>query len=53
MADRGPDNLSGRCLGMPGLTAYVGLLTIGQPRPGETVAVAAASGAVGPSSWRT
>src|SRR5207237_8366538 len=34
-------------LGMPGLTAYVGLLTIGQPRPGETVVVAAASGAVG------
>src|SRR4051812_17471833 len=34
-------------LGMPGLTAYAGLLTIGQPRPGETVVVAAASGAVG------
>jgi NADPH-dependent curcumin reductase CurA len=34
-------------LGMPGLTAYTGLLTIGQPRPGETVVVAAASGAVG------
>ena len=32
---------------MPGLTAYVGLLTIGQPKPGETVVVAAASGAVG------
>jgi hypothetical protein len=34
-------------LGMPGLTAYVGLKTIGQPKPGETVAVSAASGAVG------
>jgi NADPH-dependent curcumin reductase len=34
-------------LGMPGLTAYAGLLTIGQPKPGETVVVAAASGAVG------
>jgi NADPH-dependent curcumin reductase len=34
-------------LGMPGMTAYVGLLEIGQPKPSETVAVAAASGAVG------
>jgi len=34
-------------LGMPGFTAYVGLLDIGQPKPGETVVVAAASGAVG------
>jgi NADPH-dependent curcumin reductase len=34
-------------LGMPGMTAYTGLLEIGQPKPGETVAVAAASGAVG------
>jgi NADPH-dependent curcumin reductase CurA len=34
-------------LGMPGFTAYVGLLDIGQPRPGETVVVAAATGAVG------
>src|SRR6266498_127720 len=34
-------------LGMPGLTAYVGLLDIGQPKPGETVLVSAASGAVG------
>ncbi len=34
-------------LGMPGLTAYVGLLDIGQPQPKETVAVAAATGAVG------
>ena len=32
---------------MPGHTAYVGLLDIGQPKPGETVVVSAASGAVG------
>ncbi len=34
-------------LGMPGFTAYHGLLNIGQPRSGETVVVAAATGAVG------
>jgi len=34
-------------LGMPGVTAYTGLLNIGQPKKGETVVVAAASGAVG------
>jgi len=34
-------------MGMPGLTAYVGLLDIGQPKEGETVVVAAASGPVG------
>lgn len=34
-------------LGMPGFTAYVGLLDIGQPQGGETVVVAAATGAVG------
>jgi hypothetical protein len=34
-------------LGMPGMTAYVGLLEIGKPQAGETVVVAAASGAVG------
>lgn len=34
-------------LGMPGMTAYMGLREIGQPKPGETVVVAAASGAVG------
>src|SRR6185436_13591502 len=33
--------------GMPGLTAYTGLVNIGQPQPGETLVVAAASGAVG------
>ncbi|RFA27253.1 NADP-dependent oxidoreductase [Alkalilimnicola ehrlichii] len=34
-------------LGMPGFTAYVGLLEHGRPKPGDTVAVSAASGAVG------
>lgn len=34
-------------LGMPGMTAYCGLLEIGKPQAGETVVVAAASGAVG------
>lgn len=34
-------------LGMPGLTAYFGLIYIGQPKEGETVVVSAASGAVG------
>lgn len=34
-------------LGMPGFTAYMGLLDIGKPVAGETVVVAAASGAVG------
>src|SRR5438094_1771345 len=34
-------------LGMPGMTAYLGLKELGQPKPGETVVVSAASGAVG------
>lgn len=34
-------------LGMPGMTAYTGLLTIGRPKAGETVVVAAAAGPVG------
>jgi NADPH-dependent curcumin reductase CurA len=34
-------------LGMPGWTAYFGLLEVGQPKAGETVVVSAASGAVG------
>jgi NADPH-dependent curcumin reductase CurA len=34
-------------LGMPGYTAYAGLLKIGEPKPGQTVVVAAASGPVG------
>ena len=42
-----PPSLALGGLGMPGFTAHVGLLDIGQPKPGETVVVAAASGAVG------
>jgi NADPH-dependent curcumin reductase CurA len=34
-------------LGMPGMTAYFGLLDIGTPKPGETVVVSGAAGAVG------
>ena len=34
-------------LGMPGLTAYFGLLDIGRPEPGQTVVVSGAAGAVG------
>lgn len=34
-------------LGMPGLTAYFGLLDVGQPKEGETVVVSGAAGAVG------
>jgi len=34
-------------LGIPGLTAYFGLLDIGQPKEGETVVVSGAAGAVG------
>lgn len=34
-------------LGMPGMTAYFGLLDVGQPQPGDTVVVSGAAGAVG------
>jgi NADPH:quinone reductase len=34
-------------LGMPGLTAYFGMLDVGRPRPGDKVVVSAAAGAVG------
>jgi len=43
----GPISYALGVLGMPGLTAYTGLLNIGKPQPGETFVVAAASGAVG------
>jgi len=42
-----PVSLALGTLGMPGMTAYVGLVDIGQPKAGETVVVSAASGAVG------
>ena len=45
-ADGPPSQFLG-ILGMPGMTAYTGLLEIGRPRPGETVVVAAAAGPVG------
>ncbi|WP_310963200.1 NADP-dependent oxidoreductase [Nocardioides terrisoli] len=45
--DAGPPSTALGVLGMPGFTAYAGLLEIGRPQPGETVAVAAATGPVG------
>ncbi|MBV9530672.1 MAG: NADP-dependent oxidoreductase [Bradyrhizobium sp.] len=44
---RAPISTAVGVLGMPGMTAYTGLLEIGKPQPGESVVVAAASGAVG------
>ncbi len=46
-ASRAPMSAYLGVLGMPGVTAWVGLLDICRPKPGETVAVSAASGAVG------
>lgn len=43
----GPISYALSVLGMPGMTAYTGLSNIGQPKAGETLVVAAASGAVG------
>lgn len=43
----GPISTALGVLGMPGMTAYFGLLDIGQPNAGETVFVSAAAGAVG------
>jgi hypothetical protein len=43
----GPISYALGVLGMPGLTAYTGLLNIGKPQPGATLVVAAASRAVG------
>ncbi|MCW5745350.1 MAG: NADP-dependent oxidoreductase [Alphaproteobacteria bacterium] len=42
-----PISTANGVLGMPGMTAYFGLLEVGRPKPGETVVVSAASGAVG------
>ncbi len=44
---RAPISTSLGILGMPGMTAYAGLKNIGEPKEGETLVVAAASGAVG------
>jgi len=46
-ADKAPASYFLGLLGMPGLTAYFGLLDICQPQPGETVVVSGAAGAVG------
>jgi len=43
----GPISHAITVIGMPGLTARVGILDIGKPKPGETVFISAASGAVG------
>lgn len=43
----GPLSTALGVLGMPGMTAYFGFLDICEPKPGETVVVSAASGAVG------
>jgi len=42
-----PISTANGVLGMPGMTAYFGLLECGHPKPGETIVVSAASGAVG------
>lgn len=42
-----PISTANGVLGMPGMTAYFGLLEVGKPKPGETIVVSAASGAVG------
>jgi NADPH-dependent curcumin reductase len=46
-ADLAPLGVYLNVLGMPGMTAYFGLLDIGKPQPGETVLVSGAAGAVG------
>ena len=46
-AQRAPVSYYLGILGMPGITAWFGLFEIGQPKPGNTVVVSAASGAVG------
>lgn len=43
----GPLSTALGVLGMPGLTAYLGLIDVGHPEPGDTVVISAASGAVG------
>lgn len=45
--DLGPVSTALGVLGMPGVTAYWGLLDVGDPKPGDTVVVSAAAGAVG------
>ncbi|MFV0523514.1 MAG: NADP-dependent oxidoreductase [Acidimicrobiales bacterium] len=45
--DAGPISYAISVLGMPGLTAYVGMVDLGRPVPGDTVYVSSAAGAVG------
>ncbi len=45
--DLAPISTAVGVLGMPGMTAYFGLLEVGRPAPGETVVVSGAAGAVG------
>ncbi|WP_254544232.1 NADP-dependent oxidoreductase [Halomarina pelagica] len=45
--DRAPISTALGVLGMPGRTAYFGLLDVGEPKPGDTVVVSGAAGAVG------
>src|SRR6266516_465231 len=42
-----PPTLALHAVGLTGFTAYFGLLDVGRPRPGDTVVVSAAAGAVG------
>lgn len=46
-ADGLPASLALGVLGMPGLTAYAGLLRLGEPKPGDVLLVSSAAGAVG------
>ncbi|QFU81916.1 NADP-dependent oxidoreductase [Natronorubrum aibiense] len=45
--EHGPISTALGVLGMPGVTAYFGLLDVAEPTPGDTVVVSAAAGAVG------
>jgi NADPH:quinone reductase len=45
--DQAPPSYSLGILGMPGLTAYFGIMDIGRPKSGETVVISGAAGAVG------
>jgi NADPH-dependent curcumin reductase CurA len=43
----GPPSLAISALGMPGLTAWIGAIDLGRPRPGDTVFISSAAGTVG------